>query len=99
MEEKGKRTKEEYQKFVQKVLDEWGTKLDAVDQKVVKPSVEHEAGHFKELNELRTRRQEIVMKLDELKASTQDWEKSSKELDASLEELKLAFERAESAIK
>ena len=80
-------------------MDEWGTKIDDLEARVTVPHKEGEIGHIEKMDALRTRRQEARLRYDALKASGDDWETMSKDVDKSIEELKLAFERAQSAIK
>jgi hypothetical protein len=93
------KTREEYQKFMEQVLDQWGSRLDDLNSRVERGSAERNVGYLKELDGLRTKRQEILMRFDEFKASSEDWENLAKELDVSVDKLKADFERAESAIR
>ena len=93
------KTKQSYEEFMESVLQQWGTKIDDLEARVVKPQRETEVGHLKELDVLRTKRQEAQKRFDELKASSENWENLSKGVDVAVDELKTAFERADSAIK
>lgn len=91
--------KESYEEFIESVLQQWGTKIDDLEARLVKPKREKEVGHLKELDALRAKRQEAQRRLGELKASSADWQNLSQGVDAAVDELKTAFERADSAIR
>ena len=92
-------TKESYQEFMESVLEQWGSKIDDLEARVVKPEREKEVGYLKELDVLRTKQQEARRRLNELKSSSTDWKNLSKGVDVAVDELKTTFERVDSVVK
>ena len=84
--------------FRERILEEWGSKLDNMDQRVVGEGRESVIGDFKYLDVVRTRIQEAKLLHEQLKRSGTDREALSKDFDKKMEELKLDFERAQNII-
>jgi|GEM_PF-2523781 len=91
--------KESYEKFMESVLRQWGTKIDDLEARIVKPEREKEVGRLKELDVVRAKRQEAQIRFEKLKASSADWQNLSQGIDVAVDELRVAFERADSVVK
>lgn len=90
-------SKQEYEAFTQKVLNQWAEKIDELG---VKGQAKTEPGKLKELDFLRKKRQEAKARFEDLTRSTeQDWKSHAEELQKLFDDMQAAFEQAESAIK
>jgi len=90
--------REEYEGFTNAALNQWAKKIDELEVRA-RAKRAGEIGHFKELDILKKKSQEARLRFDELKASSQDWQNLVQGVDASLDELKAALERADSAVR
>jgi hypothetical protein len=89
-------SREHYEQFLETTLNQWSEKIDDLQTKAENEGI---IGHFEELDVLRKKKQEALMRFGELRASGESWQEISKELDENLDDLKAAFEQAESAIR
>ena len=90
-------SKQEYEAFTQKVLNQWAEKIDELG---VKGQAKTEPGKLKQLDFLRKKRQEAKARFEDLTQSTeQDWKSHAEELNQLFSDMEAAFEQAESAIK
>ncbi len=83
---------------MERVLEEWGSKSNDLDARLVRERRETEVGNLKYLDALRTKGQEAKSLFEELMKSPENWEAKSKSLDKAIEKLKLEFERAQNII-
>ena len=90
-----------YESFTEQVLEQWGSKINDLDSRLVRERRETEAEmvNLEYLNSLRTKSQDATLLFEELKKSSKDWDTKSKNLDKWIEELKLDFERAQNIIR
>lgn len=91
-------TREEYEGLTHAALNQCAKKIDELGARA-KAKRTGEIGHFKELDVLQQKSQEARLRFDELKASSQDWQNLVQGMDSSLDELQMAFERADSAVR
>lgn len=91
-------TREEYEGLTHAALNQWAKKIHELETRV-RAKRAGEIGQFKELDVLKQKSQEARLRFDELKASSQDWQNLVQGMDASLDELQAAFERADSAVR
>jgi DNA repair exonuclease SbcCD ATPase subunit len=91
-------TKEEYQEFLNKVVEEWRGKIDDLEASV-KPERKTEVGLHEQVDFLRRKQQQAQQHLDELRSTSEDWQNLKKRADETLDELRHAFERAKEAVR
>ena len=91
------KSQKQYEEFIEKTLEQWREKID--DLQIKDQDEKGHIGRLQDLDALKEVSSEARKKYDELKASQENWQTVSQDLDKVLSDLKAAFERAESAIK
>ena len=90
-------SKQEYEAFTRKALDQWAEKIDDLG---VRGRAKSKPGKLKKLDFLRKKRQEAQARFENLTQSTEkDWKSGAQELDNLLSDMEAAFEQAETAVK
>jgi|GEM_PF-4636052 hypothetical protein len=90
-------TKQDYEAFTRKVLDEWAQKIDDLG---VRGQREPEPGKLKQLDFLRKKRQEAQARFESLsKAGEEEWKSHAEELQKLFDDMQAAFEQSETAVK
>jgi hypothetical protein len=89
-------SKEQYEQFLETTLNQWSEKIDDLQTRAENEGI---IGHFEELDVLRKKKQEALMRFGQLRESGENWQEHSTEMDETLNDLKAAFEQAESTIR
>jgi hypothetical protein len=89
-------SREQYEQFLETTLNQWSEKIDDLQTRAENEGI---IGHFEELDVLRKKKQEALMRFGQLRESGENWQELSTEMDETLSDLKAAFEQAESTIR
>ena len=93
-------TKEAYEKKLQAQLDEWRLEIDKLKAKADKAEADAQLKYYKQIEDLRSRREEVKGKLDKLKASSGDaWKDLKGGIDSAWDALNDALKSARSRFK
>ena len=89
-------TKEAYQKKIEAQVKEWEAKIDVLKARMAKADAEQRIRYEKQIETLRTKRQNLRDKFNKLKDSGETaWEELKSGVETAWKDLKNAVERAE----
>jgi len=87
--------KETYEKKLEAKLEEWNADIDKLKAKVDSAEVDAQLEYYKQIEELRTKQEEVKNKLDELKEASDDaWEDLKAGIDSAWDSLSSSIKSA-----